>query len=156
MLAVLGNNTYQVYIPKRHTVLKTFILKIYEELSSIDSGSGFGPEGVLEGPSDPLDRDIDPTTAEPAGSQIDPPGGPLSGPTVPAGSRIDPPEEPLSGLPALSAKGDPPVGSGEIEDIGPKSGPTKSSPEGIGLTLPEEMDLLYAKQIVYFIFERAR
>ena len=155
MLAVLGNNIYQVYIPKWHTVLKTSILKIYKELSSIDTSSGFGLEGVLEGPLDPLDRDIDPTTAVPAGSQIDPPGGPLLGPIVPAGSQIDPPEEPLSGLPALSTEGDPTVGSGELEDIGPNLGPTKSSPEGIGPTLPEEMDLSYAKQIVYSIFKRA-
>jgi hypothetical protein len=158
LLAVLGNNTYQVYIPKRHTILKTSIVKIYEDLSSIDTSldtsGGFGPEGVVEGLSDPLDRDIDPTTAEGPLSGLLEPTRPLSGPVVPAGSILDPPEEPLSGLPALSAEGDPPEGSGELEDIGPISGPTKSSPEGLGLTLPEEMDLSYAKQIVYSIFKK--
>jgi hypothetical protein len=171
LLAVLGNNTYQVYIPKRHTVLKTSIVKIYEDLSSIDTSldtsGGFGPEGVEEGLLDPLERDIDPTTAgreptlglpkpsEPLSGPLEA-TGPLSGPTVPAGSILDPPEEPLSGLPALSAEGDPPEGSGELEDIGPTVGPTKSSPEGLGPTLPEEMDLSYAKQIVYSIFEKTR
>jgi hypothetical protein len=128
--------------------LKTSIVKIYEDLSSIDTSldtsGGFGLEGVVEGLSDPLDRDIDPITAE----------RPLSGLIVPAGSILDPPEEPLSGLPTLSTEGDPPEGSEELEDIGSTLGPIKSSLEGLGPTLPEEMDLLYAKQIVYSIFEK--
>jgi len=171
LLAVLGNNIYQVYIPKRYTVLKTSIIKIYKDLSSIDTSldtsDGFKPEGVEEGLSDPLERDIDPTTAgreptlglpKPSGPLSGPleAAGPLSGPTVPAGSILDPPEEPLSGLPTLSAEEDPPEGSGKLEDIGPTVGPTKSSPEGLGPTLPEKMDLSYTKQIVYSIFKKTR
>jgi hypothetical protein len=160
LLVVLGNNTFQVYIPKRHAVLKTSILKIYEDLSSLDTSSntsgGFGPEGVVEGLSDSLDRDIDPTTAEgPLSGPLEP-TRPLSGPVVPAGSILDPLEEPLSGLPALSVEGDPLEGSGELEDIGPTLGLIKSSLEGLGPTLPEEMDLSYAKQIVFSIFEKTR
>jgi hypothetical protein len=129
--------------------LKTSIIKIYEDLSSIDisldTSGGFGLEGVVEGLSDFLDRDIDPITAEGPLLGLLEPTRPLLGPVVPAGSILDPPEEPLSGLPVLSAEGDPPEGSGELEDIGPILGSTKLSLEGLGLTLPEEMDLLYAK-----------
>ena len=128
--------------------MKTSIVKIYEDLSSIDTSldtsGGFGPEGVVEGLSDPLDRDIDPTTAKGPLSGLLEPTRPLSGPVVPAGSKIDPLEEPLSGLPTLSAEGDPPEGSGELEDIGPTVGPIKSSLEGLGPTLPKEIDLSYA------------
>jgi hypothetical protein len=160
LLVVLGNNTYQVYIPKRHTVLKTSIIKIYEDLSSIDTSldtsSSFRLEGVVEGLSDPLDRDIDPTTTKGPLSSLLKPTRPLSGPVVPTKSILDPPKEPLSGLPTLSTEGDPPEGPGELEDIGPISGPTKSSPEGLGPTLPKEIDLSYTKQIVYSIFKKTR
>ena len=170
MLAVLENNIYQVYIPKRHTILKTSIVKIYKNLSSIDislTSGGFGPKGVEEGLLDPLERNIDPITAgrkptlglpKPSGPLLDPlkAARPLSGPTVPARSILDPPEEPLSGLPTLSTQGDPPESSGELENIGPTIGPIKSSLEGLGPTLPKEMDLLYAKQIVYSIFKKTR
>jgi hypothetical protein len=139
--------------------LKTSIVKIYEDLSSIDTSldtsGGFGLEGVVEGLSDSLDRDIDSITAEELLSGSLEPTRPLSGPVVSTRPILDPPEESLLGLPALSAEGDPPEGFGELEDIGPTVGLIKSSLEGLGLTLPEEMDLLYAKQIVYSIFEKA-
>jgi hypothetical protein len=122
----------------------------------LDTSGGFGPEGVVEGLSDPLDRDIDPTTTEEPLSGSLEPTRPLSSPVVPTRPILDPPEEPLSGLPALSAEGDPPEGSRELEDIGPISGPIKSSPEGLGPTLPKEIDLSYAKQIIYSIFEKTR
>jgi hypothetical protein len=111
----------------------------------LDTSGGFGLEGVVEGLLDPLDRDIDPITAEGPLSGLLEPTRPLLGPVVPAGSILDPLEEPLLGLPALSVEGDPLEGSGELEDIGPILGPIKLSPEGLGLTLPKEMDLLYAK-----------
>jgi hypothetical protein len=160
LLVVLGNNIFQVYIPKRYTVLKTSILKIYKDLSSLDTSSntsgGFGLEGVVEGLLDSLDRDIDPTTTkEPLSGPLEP-TRPLSGPIVPARSILDPLEEPLSGLPILSIKGDPLEGSGELEDIGPTLGPTKSSLEGLGPTLPKEIDLSYAKQIIFSIFKKTR
>jgi hypothetical protein len=65
-------------------------------------------------------------------------------------------EEPLLSLPILSTKRDPLEGSGELEDIGPILDLIKSSLEGLGLTLSKEMDLLYAKQIVYSIFKKTR
>jgi hypothetical protein len=71
--------------------------------------------------------------------------GPLLGPSVPAGSILDPLEEPLLGLPILFVEGDPLEGFGELEDIEPILGPIKLSLEGLGLTLLEEMDLLYVK-----------
>jgi hypothetical protein len=179
LLAVLGNNTYQIYIPKRYTILKTSIVKIYKDLSSIDTSldtsSSFRPKKVVEGLSNPLDRDIDPTTARkepilglpkpsrPLSGPLEPSRPlsgpleatePLSGPTVPTESILDPPEKPILSLPTLSVKKDPPKGSGELEDIGPTLGPTKSSPEGLGPTLPKEIDLSYAKQIVFSIFEK--
>jgi hypothetical protein len=138
--------------------LKTSIIKIYEDLSSIDTSldtsSGFRPEGVVEGLSDPLDKDINPTTTKGPLSSLLEPTRPLSSPVVPARSILDPPEEPLSGLPTLFTKGDPLEGSRELKDIGPISGLTKSSLEGLGLTLPKEIDLLYTKQIIYSIFKK--
>jgi len=96
--------------------LKTSIVKIYEDLSSIDTSldtsGGFGPEGVVKGLSDSLDRDIDPITAEGPLLGFLEPTRPLLGSVVPAGSILDPLEEPLSGLPAFSVEGDPQEGFG--------------------------------------------
>jgi hypothetical protein len=146
--------------------LKTSIVKIYKDLSSIDTSldisGGFRLKGVIEGLLDPLDRDIDLITAggpilgppKPSGPLLGSlePSGPLlgsleatrpfSGPTVPTGPILDPPEEPILGLPVLSIEGDPLEGSRKLDDIGPILGPIKSSLEGLGLTLPKEIDLL--------------
>jgi hypothetical protein len=132
-----------------YTVLKISIIKIYEDLSSIDtsldtSGS-FGLEGVVEGFLDPLDRDIDPITAKGPLLGFLEFTRPFSGSIVSARSILDPLEEPLLGLPTLFIEGDPLEGFGELEDIGPILGPTKLFLEGLGLTLSKEIDLLYAK-----------
>jgi hypothetical protein len=89
LLAVLGSNTYLVYVPSRHAVLKTSFIKLYEAIGTVKRPSSARegvniPESEVENPAPdviPASRPW-PSGLGPLGSG---PGPPITGDTVPEG-----------------------------------------------------------------------
>ena len=97
LLAVLGSNIYLVYIPTRHVVLKTSLLKIYENRKTIPEGVGIeaGDEKVLDNSDSEGDSGSETTIPEPLNENpllepiIEPSGEPIIHPIEPNGRPIE-------------------------------------------------------------------
>lgn len=63
LLAVIGSNTYLVYISQRHAVYKTSILKIFENKQGLPLASNQDLEGGIHGPSKEPSEDFNPSEA---------------------------------------------------------------------------------------------